>query len=280
MELAAERKSLSRPTLRSNFPGKGSIAVQCRRPPPGRCPPGPAPGFVVVQASRRAVRIQRTKTMASRQNSKQAKSATNVGTGKANKPARNRQRARPAARFRRHCQGPRWPRPVRQLRRQRCLPKELRESVEPSKNITLSPEHQAAQSTPIAEDADLAAPICPALTTRASTKRAAMIGMLERPRAVGRRDRAAAWLAAAHGRRRHTGLRHAGRSGKQGRDGPIGVPARSGRNCSDRLTAVPPDTMMPAGRRYRASQARHLRASRGVVRLYKAMLPHISAASC
>src|SRR6266446_3084039 len=53
----------------------------------------PSAGLVVVQASRWAMRIQRTKTMASKQPRKHAKSAATADTGEANKPARNRQRA-------------------------------------------------------------------------------------------------------------------------------------------------------------------------------------------
>src|SRR6266550_9526156 len=53
----------------------------------------PRAGLVVVQASRWAMRIQRTKTMASKQPRKQTKSGAKVNTGEANKPARDRQRA-------------------------------------------------------------------------------------------------------------------------------------------------------------------------------------------
>src|SRR5207247_5169901 len=53
----------------------------------------PSAGLVVVQASRWAMRIQRTKTMASKQPRKQTKSGAKVDTGEANKPARDRQRA-------------------------------------------------------------------------------------------------------------------------------------------------------------------------------------------
>src|SRR5438552_15163308 len=53
----------------------------------------PRAGLVVVQASRWAMRIQRTKTMASKQPRKQTKTGAKVDTGEANKPARDRQRA-------------------------------------------------------------------------------------------------------------------------------------------------------------------------------------------
>src|SRR6202011_4694894 len=52
----------------------------------------PNAGLVVVQASRWAMRIQRTKTMASKQPRKQTKRGAKVDTGEANQPARDRQR--------------------------------------------------------------------------------------------------------------------------------------------------------------------------------------------
>src|SRR5207248_2647347 len=52
----------------------------------------PRAGLVVVQASRRVMRIQRMKTMASKQPRKQTKSAEKSDIGKANQPAHDRQR--------------------------------------------------------------------------------------------------------------------------------------------------------------------------------------------
>src|SRR5467141_3499594 len=71
---------------------------------------------------------------------------------------------------------------VRQLRRRFVVPEGASECIGLSKNTTLPPEHQASQSEPISEGADLATPAVPdADGPRASTKRAVLIGMLERP---------------------------------------------------------------------------------------------------
>ena len=84
-------------------------------------------------------------------------------------------------------------------------PEGASESIDLSTNTTPSPEHQASQSKPPSEGADLATPNVPgADRPPASTKRAVLIGMLERPQGrVGRRDRAATRLAAAHRARCH-----------------------------------------------------------------------------
>src|SRR5882762_8607209 len=76
-----------------DFPGTASIAVHVDGPSWVATRLAPSAGLVVVQASRWAMRIQRTKTMASKQTRKQATSAAKADTGDANKPARNRQRA-------------------------------------------------------------------------------------------------------------------------------------------------------------------------------------------
>src|SRR5947208_15540270 len=85
---------LSSHNFRSTSPAREAL-LSVSTAPPG-LPPRLAPnaGLVVVQASRWAMRIQRTKTMASKQPRKHAKSAPNTDdTGEANTPARDRQRA-------------------------------------------------------------------------------------------------------------------------------------------------------------------------------------------
>src|SRR5207253_10131022 len=77
----------------ARLPQHGKHCCACRRPLLVASCLAPSAGLVVVQASRWAMRIQRTKTMASKQPLKQAKSAAKADTGEANKPARNRQRA-------------------------------------------------------------------------------------------------------------------------------------------------------------------------------------------
>src|SRR3984893_13820306 len=141
----------------------------------------PSAGLVVVQASRRAMRIQRTKTMASKQPRKQAKSAEKPDTGEANKPSRNRQRAP-----RRRVSQARSKSAATQTGSSAALaaaaPRGASKSMGLSKNTTMPPEDQASQSDRIAEDVNLATARMPdADRTRASTKRAVLIGMLERP---------------------------------------------------------------------------------------------------
>src|SRR5437016_10172214 len=84
---------LSSHNFRSTSPAREAL-LSVSTAPPGSPPRlAPSAGLVVVQASRWAMRIQRTKTMASKQPRKQTKSAAKVDTGEANKPARDRQRA-------------------------------------------------------------------------------------------------------------------------------------------------------------------------------------------
>src|SRR4029077_13845515 len=88
------RKNVVPPHIPLDFPGTASIAVHVDGPllgPPPRL--APSAGLVVVQASRWAMRIQRTKTMASKQPRKQTKSGAKVDTGEANNPAPDRQSA-------------------------------------------------------------------------------------------------------------------------------------------------------------------------------------------
>ena len=165
------------------------------------------------------MRIQKTKTMASKQPRKQAKSAATAYTGEANKPARNRQRA-----------------PRRRVSPARSQSAAIQtssvvvpavvalegasDSVGLLKNTTMPPEDQASQSEPISEGADLATARIPdADRPRASTKRAQLIGMLERPEgaSVAEIGQRLGWLPHTV-RAAITGLRHAGREVTRGKD--------------------------------------------------------------
>jgi hypothetical protein len=167
------------------------------------------------------MRIQRTKTMASKQPRKQAKSAAKVDTGEANKPARNRQRA-----------------PLRRVSQVRSAsaptetgsaaaqagmaPEEASESIDVSKNTNRSPRNQSSQSKPQMEGADLPTANVPgpdADRPRASTKRAVLIGMLERPdgASVAELGQRLGWLPHTV-RAAITGLRHAGREVTRSKD--------------------------------------------------------------
>src|SRR5438128_12623666 len=100
MELAADRKIVVWAHIALDFAGKGSIAVHVDGLLLVAAPPGPerrACGGASIATG--AVRMQRTKTMASTQPRKQAMSPAKADTGEANKPARNRQRTprRPAS---------------------------------------------------------------------------------------------------------------------------------------------------------------------------------------
>src|SRR6266404_3640124 len=95
MELAAQRKIVVLAHIALDFPGKGSIAVHVDGLLLVAAPPGPerrACGGVSIATG--AVRMQRTKTMASKQTRKQTTSPAKADTGEANKPARNRQSRR------------------------------------------------------------------------------------------------------------------------------------------------------------------------------------------
>jgi hypothetical protein len=89
----AAEKTLSAHNFRSTSPARQALLSMSTAPSWVATRLAPRAGLVVVQASRWAMRIQRTKTMASKQPRKQAKSAAKAETGEANKPARNRQRA-------------------------------------------------------------------------------------------------------------------------------------------------------------------------------------------
>ncbi len=97
-------------------------------------------------------------------------------------------------------------------------PDETSEGIDLSKNTTLAPEHQASQSEPIS--ADLAPANVPSADRpRASTKRAALIGMLERPEgaSVAEIGQRLGWLPHTV-RAAITGLRHAGREVTRSKD--------------------------------------------------------------
>src|SRR3984893_3177163 len=91
-KLAGQQKVVVPPHFPLDSPGTGSIAVHVDGPSWVAARLAPSAGLVVVQASRRAMRIQRMKTMASKQPHKQAKSAEESDIGEANQPARDRQR--------------------------------------------------------------------------------------------------------------------------------------------------------------------------------------------
>jgi hypothetical protein len=181
----------------------------------------PNAGLVVVQASRRAMRIQRTNTMASKQPRKQTKSAAKADTGEANKPARNRQRT-PRRRVSQARSGSAASQTSSEAAPTVVVPEGASESIELSKNTTLSPGHQASQSAsaPISQGADVATADVPSADRpRASTKRAVLIGMLERPEgaSVAELGQRLGWLPHTV-RAAMTGLRHAGREVTRSKD--------------------------------------------------------------
>jgi hypothetical protein len=181
----------------------------------------PSAGLVVVQASRWAMLIQRTKTMASKQPRKQTKSGAKVDTGEANKPARDRQRA-PRRRVSKVRSGPAATRTSSAAAQAGVAPEGASESVDVSKNTTRSPGNQSPQSKPPSKGADLPTangPGADADRPRASTKRAVLIGMLERPdgASVAELGQRLGWLPHTV-RAALTGLRHAGREVTRSKD--------------------------------------------------------------
>src|SRR4029077_10932997 len=102
-------------------------------------------------------------------------------------------------------------------------PEEASESIERSKNTTRSPGDQVSQSEPISEGADLPTANvagADADRPRASTKRAVLIAMLERPdgASVAELGQRLGWLPHTV-RAAITGLRPAGREGTRSKDG-------------------------------------------------------------
>src|SRR6202048_697854 len=182
----------------------------------------PSAGLVVVQASRWAMRIQRTKTMASKQPRKQTKSGAKVDTGEANKPARDRQRA-PRRRVSQARSGPAATRASSAAAQAGVAPQGASESIDVSKNTTRSPGNQSSQSKPPSEGADLPTANvagADADRPRASTKRAVLIGMLERPdgASVAELGQRLGWLPHTV-RAAITGLRHARHAGAGSKGG-------------------------------------------------------------
>ncbi len=165
------------------------------------------------------MQIQRTKTMASKQPSKQAKNAEKTDTGEASKPTPNRQRAprRRGSQVRSRSAATQTGSAAASAA---VAPEGGSERIDLSKNTTPSPEHQAAQSTSQSDSADLATANVPgADRPRASTKRAVLIGMLERPEgaSVAEIGQRLDWLPHTV-RAAITGLRHAGREVTRSKD--------------------------------------------------------------
>jgi Protein of unknown function (DUF3489) len=217
--LPGSRKSLSRHTFRSTSPAREALLSVSTAPSWVAARLAPNAGLVVVQASRRAVRIQRMMTMASKQPRKQAKSAAQADIDEANQPARDRQRT---------------PRRRTQQARSKSTANQTGEAAAPapassrgpsksigrSKITTLPPEDPASQSDRIAEGVNLAMAKMPdADRPRASTKRAVLIGMLERPEgaSVAEIGQRLGWLPHTV-RAAFTGLRHAGREVTRSKD--------------------------------------------------------------
>jgi uncharacterized protein DUF3489 len=166
------------------------------------------------------MRIQRTKTMASKQPRKQTKSGAKVDTGEADKPARNRQRA-PRRRVS-QARSVSAPTETSSAAAQAgAAPQGASESVDLSKNTTRSPGKSSQSKLP-AEGADLPTANVPGADAdrpRASTKRAVLIGMLERPdgASIAELGQRLGWLPHTV-RAAITGLRHAGREVTRNKD--------------------------------------------------------------
>ena len=220
--------------------------------------------------------------MASKQPRKQAMSPAKADTGEANKSARNRQRTprRRASQARSESAATQTNSATTQAA---VAPEVASESIDLSKNTTLSPESQVAQSKPQSDSAELATATVPgADRPRASTKRAALISMLERPEgaSVAEIGQRLGWLPHTV-RAAITGLRHAGREVTRSKNTTgqsvyrLARPETVGRR-RQRL-----GNTRPARRRSRASPSL---TSASFVRsgaVYtKPMFPHISAASC
>jgi Protein of unknown function (DUF3489) len=157
--------------------------------------------------------------MASKQTRKQATSLAKADTSDANKPARNRQRT-PRRRASQARSGSAVTRTSSATTQAAVAPEGASESIDLSKNTTLAPEHQASQFKPISESADLATAIVPgADRPRATTKRALLIGMLERPEgaSIAEIGRRLGWLPHTV-RAAITGLRHADRAVTRSKD--------------------------------------------------------------
>ena len=215
MKLAAQRRIVVSAHIALDFPGIGSIAAHVDglllvAAPPG--PEGRACGGASIATG--AVRIQRTKTMASKQTNKQATSAA-----KTNNPDRKPEH-QPRRRISRGRSKSATTQAGSAAAQAAVVPEGASESIDLSTNTTPSPEHQASQSKPPSEGADLATANLPgADRPRASTKRAVLIGMLERPEgaSVAEIGQRLGWLPHTV-RAAFTGLRHAGREVTRSKD--------------------------------------------------------------
>src|ERR1700737_3406060 len=156
---------LSSHNFRSTSPAREAL-LSVSTAPPGSPPRlAPSAGLGVVQASRWAMRIQRTKTMASKQPRKQTKSGAKANTGEANKPARERQRApRRRVSKARSGSGSAATEESSAAARKGVVPEEASESIDVSKNTNRSPRNQSSQSKPQSEGADLPTANVPDLT--------------------------------------------------------------------------------------------------------------------
>ena len=155
--------------------------------------------------------------MASKQPRRQTKSGAEVDTGEANKPARDRQRA-PRRRVSQARSGPVATRTGSAAAQAGVAPKGASKSI----NTTRSSGNQSSQSKPPSEGADLPTANvagADADRPRASTKRAVLIGMLERPEgaSVAELGQRLGWLPHTV-RAAVTGLRHAGREVTRSKD--------------------------------------------------------------
>src|SRR5438094_6697810 len=239
--------------FRSTSPAREAL-LSVSTAPPGSPPRlAPSAGLVVVQASRWAMRIQRTKTMASKQPRKQTKSAPNTDdTGEANKPARDRA---PRLRVLKARSGPAATR-TSSAAPAGVAPEGASESIDVSKRTTRSGD-QLPQSKPPSEGADLPSANVPGADAdrpRASTKRAVLIGMLERPEgaSVAELGQRLGWLPHTV-RAAITGLRHAGREVTRSKDAEGQSVYRLARPATvDRGRPWTADTTLPAGERARA----------------------------
>ena len=157
--------------------------------------------------------------MASKQPRKQTKSGAKVDTGEANKPARDRQRA-PRRRVSKARSGSAATRTSSAAAQAGVAPEGASKSIDVSKSTTRSPGNQSSQSP--SEGADLPTANvagADADRPRASTKRAVLIGMLERPdgASVAELGQRLGWLPHTV-RAAITGLRHAGREVTRSKD--------------------------------------------------------------
>ena len=167
------------------------------------------------------MRIQRTKTMSSKQPRKQTKSGAKVDTGEANKPARDRQSA-PRRRVSQARSGSAPTETSSAAAQAGMAPEGASESIDVSKKTTRSPGDQASQYKLPSEGADLPTANVPGADAdrpRPSTKRAVLIGMLERPdgASVAELGQRLGWLPHTV-RAAITGLRHAGREVTRSKD--------------------------------------------------------------